>query len=179
MDGVVGMEGNGPRNGQPRKLGLLLFSTNPHALDHVAARTMDLEPGPVPTLDAARRWRLYAPEAIKTFGDTLETYTHHDFKVYRSRMSTTGNGGLWQLLLKRWITPRPVIDAQRCISCGRCAQVCPADPRAVGFTNGRDMSPQYDYDSCICCYCCQEMCPHEAIFIRMSYLGQLVRWIRG
>ena len=33
MDAVMAMEGNGPRSGRPRKLGLLLISTDPIALD--------------------------------------------------------------------------------------------------------------------------------------------------
>jgi len=37
MDGVIGMEGNGPRNGKPRPVGVILFSTDPIALDAVAA----------------------------------------------------------------------------------------------------------------------------------------------
>ncbi len=42
MDGVVGMEGNGPRNGVTRKVGVVLISANPHALDYVVARIMAL-----------------------------------------------------------------------------------------------------------------------------------------
>jgi len=32
MDGIVAMEGNGPRNGTPRPMHVLLFSTDPVAL---------------------------------------------------------------------------------------------------------------------------------------------------
>jgi len=36
-DAVIGMEGNGPTAGTPRRLGCLLASRSPHALDMVAA----------------------------------------------------------------------------------------------------------------------------------------------
>src|SRR5665811_1237009 len=49
MDGIMAMEGNGPRNGHPRKLGVLLFSTDPIALDAVACKIINLDPADVPT----------------------------------------------------------------------------------------------------------------------------------
>lgn len=44
VDGVVGMEGNGPIQGTPRRSGLLVFGADPVAVDATAARLMGLEP---------------------------------------------------------------------------------------------------------------------------------------
>ena len=35
MDGIVGMEGEGPTSGKPRNIGALILSTDPYALDVV------------------------------------------------------------------------------------------------------------------------------------------------
>lgn len=44
MDGIVGMEGRGPVNGKPRRLDLILASTDGVALDATAMRLVGLEP---------------------------------------------------------------------------------------------------------------------------------------
>jgi uncharacterized protein (DUF362 family) len=50
MDGIIAMEGNGPRSGTPRPMGVLLFSTDPVALDATVCRMVNLSPELVPTL---------------------------------------------------------------------------------------------------------------------------------
>jgi len=50
MDGIMGMEGNGPRNGTPRKMNVLLFSTDPVALDTTVCKLINLDPALVETL---------------------------------------------------------------------------------------------------------------------------------
>lgn len=50
MDGVVGMEGEGPTAGIPRKIGVLLASTSPYAIDVVACKLINLDPLKVPTI---------------------------------------------------------------------------------------------------------------------------------
>jgi ferredoxin len=173
MDGIWGMEGNGPRNGRLRKVGMILISANPHALDHCVARLMNLDPELVPTLKAAQGYGRYQPEEIEVLGEELERLIMPDFDVNRSRISTTAPRGFYMDLFKNWVTPRPVIDPEKCSHCGRCVAVCPATPKALGFLNGRSAPPQYNYDNCIRCYCCQEMCPDEAIFIETPVLGRL------
>ncbi len=59
MDGVMGMEGNGPRNGKIRPINVILISANPYALDCCVAKIMNLDPELVPTLAAARRRGLF------------------------------------------------------------------------------------------------------------------------
>src|SRR5262249_32101897 len=44
MDGIVGMEGRGPVNGKPRRLGVALASRDAVALDATAMRLVGLEP---------------------------------------------------------------------------------------------------------------------------------------
>jgi len=41
MDAVIGMEGEGPNNGVPRPIGLILASTSPLALDVIAGDIID------------------------------------------------------------------------------------------------------------------------------------------
>jgi uncharacterized protein (DUF362 family) len=44
MDGIVAMEGRGPINGVPRRMDLLLASTDPVALDSTAMRLVGIDP---------------------------------------------------------------------------------------------------------------------------------------
>jgi len=56
VDGIVGMEGNGPIQGQPRHAGVLVFGDDPVATDTVAARLMGLDPTRIAYLREAGRF---------------------------------------------------------------------------------------------------------------------------
>ncbi|MBW6465422.1 MAG: DUF362 domain-containing protein [Brevefilum sp.] len=175
MDGVIGMEGNGPRNGHLRKVGVILLSTNPHALDYCVARLMNLDPELVPTLRVARAVGLLDPELITILGEPIESMVIEDFDANRSKASTTGSQGFYMDIFKQLVTPKPVIEEGKCTRCGRCVSICPVTPKALRFLNGRRQPPECDYHVCIRCYCCQEMCPDEAIHIKTPPLGKLIR----
>ena len=53
MDGIIGMEGNGPTTGDPVLLGLIIAGTNPYLLDMVAARVVGCDFDEIPVLKEA------------------------------------------------------------------------------------------------------------------------------
>ena len=176
MDGIIGMEGNGPRNGTSRAVHVLLFSTDPIALDATAARIMNLDPSLVPTLLWAKKWGVGQVDNIEIVGDDLESFTISDYDANRHSGSTArSDPGLMRQLFKNWIIPRPVIDSEKCTRCGTCVNICPVTPKAVDWHDvDRAKAPTYQYDNCIRCYCCQETCPAEAIHVKIPPLGRLL-----
>ena len=63
MDAIVGIEGRGPTYGNPRRLDLVLSSTDLVALDATAARLVGLDPGMAKHISLARRKGLGETEA--------------------------------------------------------------------------------------------------------------------
>jgi uncharacterized protein (DUF362 family)/NAD-dependent dihydropyrimidine dehydrogenase PreA subunit len=176
MDGVLGMEGNGPRGGEPRMMNVIIASEDPVALDATVCAMIKLDPDLVPTVRWGAEWGLGTADDIEYVGDPLETFVVDDFVVNRSTGSTTSARGRVGSLVKEWIVPRPVIDHARCTACGTCVQMCPVDPKAVDFDSelGRGAPPVHHYDRCIRCYCCQELCPERAITVKTPFLGRLI-----
>jgi uncharacterized protein (DUF362 family)/Pyruvate/2-oxoacid:ferredoxin oxidoreductase delta subunit len=183
MDAVMAMEGNGPQSGDPRKLGVLLFSTDPVALDAIAARVVGLDPEFVPTCTAAEEAGLGTCrlENIDCLGDDLRQFITLDFKVPRTPPVSAGGNPL-TMAIRNALVARPAIDARLCTRCGICVKTCPVTPQAIGWkTNGArrrppegGTPPSYRYSACIRCFCCQECCPSRAILMHTPILGRLV-----
>ena len=168
MDGVMAMEGNGPRGGTPRQMNVLLFSTDPIALDATASRMINLNPLFVPTtlVGAETGAGNYKEEDIEIVGDVLKNFICMDFNVERTPVKSVKKGKMVQFLNNRLVA-KPFIIEEKCTQCGTCVQSCPVDGKAVNWLNGdKTKAPVYDYSKCIKCYCCQEMCPESAIILK-------------
>lgn len=177
MDGIVAMEGNGPRGGDPRPMNVLLFSADPVALDATMCRMMALDPALVGTNTWGQDWGLGSWSDVEYVGDPLDGFIAGDYVVNRNPASTTGKGDAGPLA-RNLIVPKPYIVREKCTACGTCVKVCPVDPKAVDWTTrggaGDGKPPAHDYTRCIRCYCCQEMCPEKAIAVRTPLLGRLI-----
>ncbi len=66
-----------------------------------------------------------------------------------------------------WRTYKPVTDYDKCIGCGRCAQVCPESCIAMYDENGKKR-PKTDYNYCKGCGLCAAECPVGAIKMELE-----------
>ena len=179
MDGITAMEGNGPGSGDPVAMNLILMSADPVALDSVFARLVYLKPEMVPTnyhgekmgLGNCREENI---EVVVVGEDAvcnvismealIKKYGNPNFNVDRTKV----RNNVWTKLAKALniFQKKPYIEPDKCIRCGICVNSCPVPGKAVGFRNGKNNPPVYDYKKCIRCFCCQEMCPKKAIKVK-------------
>jgi uncharacterized protein (DUF362 family) len=75
VDGVVGMEGDGPILGSPRELGVLVMGANLPAVDATATRLMGFDPNRVPYLAAAAELQFgpIAARRIRQRGESIQS----------------------------------------------------------------------------------------------------------
>ena len=71
MDGIVAMEGNGPRNGTPRPMHALLLSTDPVALDATVCRMINLDEALVEPIIYGNEFGLGSSQNITFLGEPL------------------------------------------------------------------------------------------------------------
>ncbi len=176
MDGIYAMEGNGPKGGTPKKMNAILLSKDPIALDATMCRLMNLDPKLLLTNKAGMEMGAgtYLEKEIELIGDNIDDFIDKSFDVNRNiDRSIKINGGM--KFAKNIITPKPYIDSNKCIKCGICVNMCPVNPKAVGWYDGnKENPPTYIYDRCIRCYCCQELCPESAISIKQSIFRRIM-----
>lgn len=58
---------------------------------------------------------------------------------------------------------RPYVDEEKCIGCGTCASVCPAEPCVFEVD---EKSHVINPDACIECGVCVDSCPVSAIELK-------------
>ena len=172
MDAVIAMEGNGPRHGVPRTLGLILSSPSAPALDWVIADIVGFKPLNIPTIQKAAE-RGMGPtslEEIDIVGEELEMVRCDDFSppdAHKLRYVPE----FFLSAVQSVIAAYPAINPIRCRRCGICVQNCPSQairgrPRGV---------PSIRSSRCIRCFCCQELCPEGAVEVQLPALRRLLQ----
>lgn len=174
MDAVIGMEGYGPSDGTPKKVGLVLASSNPFVLDVAASYIIGLKGNSVPTIRSAAKRGLCTSTVkdIEILGEPLENVYISDFKIPKRRLTINK----FNLLIPRFMFRRinsslkdkPVLNHSQCQSCKMCQENCP--PKAIHMTNGY---PVIDYDKCIRCFCCHELCKYKAVTIKRPLTARI------
>jgi uncharacterized protein (DUF362 family) len=196
MDAVTAMEGNGPRGGRLRDMRLLLFSSDPIALDATACRLVNMSPEYVPTniYGSETGSGTYNENEIEILGEILSEHVLMDFDIQRKPVKAyIKNGGMLAFINNSYV-PKPVINEKLCIRCGVCVNACPVTPKAVDWPkNGSRKKnsgsepekippnsqnsgpvPVFNYKNCIRCYCCQELCPESAVTLKRSLLHKII-----
>lgn len=180
LDGIVAMEGNGPKNGDPRALHAVIMGESLSAVDSLAARLIGHDPLEIPYLREAHRsgWGPVLAQEYTVLGEEPDSLQAADFVRVRGKgpMGFGVSGGA-RALLSRLVAPRPELVPGRCIGCRQCLRICPEEDRVLSFSppEGRGV-PSWDYRACIRCFCCQEVCPAGAIRIGYPLLARWLGW---
>jgi len=167
VDGIVGMDGNGPSAGRPRKLGIFALSDSASALDDFLENFVGLKKHS-PIVNVLRKRGLIPDYEVKTLPPAPER--PRNFKI-PSNLRWYFLPAWFTRVAGRLVQVKPGVDEAKCIKCGECFKSCPVG--AISIEMGRT-PPKFDYSKCIRCYCCHEICPVGAIVFKKSPLSRLV-----
>jgi uncharacterized protein (DUF362 family) len=96
VDGILGMEGNGPIQGTPKPCGVLVFGDDPVAVDATCCRVMGLRPERVKYLDAAGTMLGHLdPEMIQQLGETVASVRTRFAVLEAFKSLRQPDGGVW------------------------------------------------------------------------------------
>ena len=167
LDGIVGMEGNGPSNGSERNFGIFAISKNAITLDFVISEILNFPEEKNHILKVIKKIypEKYDLNSLKTFPNKIS-----DFSIENLKLPKMGDCR-WHLpdtfanFLRDIVSSKLVIDKNKCVKCNKCVEVCP--------TNSIFEKKNYlkiKSKTCIRCFCCQEICPEDAIKVKESIL---------
>jgi len=171
VDGIVALEGNGPTNGQAKRMDLLIGSSDVLALEIIGATIMGFRPYSIKHIYMSRNKRIgeYNIENINVIGenvaDVTDKFSLPVLKISRwlgplalgRVLPALARCGVDITRLSRWISERLLPYPKfgdKCTGCGRCIRNCPNE--AISFAGDRD--PVVDHKKCIKCYVCDEVC---------------------
>lgn len=173
MDAVWAMEGDGPSQGQPRYLGLILLSEDAVALDAVASYLIGFDPMEVHTTRIAHVRGIGVGDLgeIEVLGEDIDSY-RKKFKPPTNLFMK--NAKLLSWLLYSLSSVKPKFFRKYCNRCGGCLKICSVDAISM------NPYPMIDYDRCIECFSCVEICEADAIQPkRMFHIPILSKLVRG
>ena len=153
LDGIVGMDGEGPSSGRARPFGLVAMCRDAYILDQVVEGLVGLK-GPLPVGKVARKHGLIGDYERKDFG----TPEIEGFVMAKVTDTDWALPDFAKRILKSIFVKKPKLRKELCKGCGLCVEVCPASALALS-----ERLVEFDYRACIRCYCCQEMCPEGSI----------------
>ncbi len=171
-DAIVGMEGNGPTQGNPRHIGAILASASPHKLDLACAKLIGLTPDSIPTLGAAKE-RGLIPEGVdelKIFGDLDSLIVKdYDHVAVRNSLLFDSRSKLFGRIARKCLEAKPRVKENECKGCKKCMEICPAQAIVM-----KDSKPVIDRKKCIKCFCCQEFCPFGAMKVKRPLTARML-----
>lgn len=161
LDGITGMEGEGPSKGKPVDLGILAASSDAVALDIAATRMVGLRDNFCLTTRAALE------SGYDSSGINVPETNVRLIKLPSTKRLYL-SPALKKLVAKQvYVKPRVLND--KCIKCMLCMQSCPVD--AITIT---EQFPLVDKKQCIECFCCHEVCESDAVGLDRSWLHRLM-----
>ncbi len=168
VDAVIAMEGEGPANGRPKHLGLLLGGLDAVAIDSVCASLLNLEPQQIPLIKeaAAQEVGEIRTENIEIIGIDSKDLEPLSLAPSLGRLLMRIPEPVF-LIVTRLIKCQPRIDQSLCVRCGICQDICSRQAISADSKGCLRVNPR----RCIVCMCCAESCPYHAVGTRPFLSG--------
>lgn len=177
MDAVVGMEGNGPAAGSPRKVGVVLASRDCVAIDAVASSIIGYNPLDVDIIRVAGKRGLGEArlDRIDIRGTSLEEVKLADFELVSNINTLLERIPSFVLFIGKLLAPyilrvEPEVNPEKCTGCRVCIKHCPTQAMKLASSHTK-----INRKKCISCFCCQEFCPHRAVEIKYNWLARKLK----
>jgi uncharacterized protein (DUF362 family)/Pyruvate/2-oxoacid:ferredoxin oxidoreductase delta subunit len=160
MDSIVCMEGDGPSDGTPARVGVLLAGTDAVAADSMACRVYGYAPEDLPYLAIAAKEGPGIADRTRITATGNGWDIVNSIRLKRSRSDFLHRFPGWLFGLgTRFLLCKPEICPTACVRCGKCAAVCPGN----AIEKHSDSTYRIDPKRCVLCVCCMEACPCHAV----------------
>jgi uncharacterized protein (DUF362 family)/ferredoxin len=201
VDGLIGMEGNGPGDGEPKRMDIILAGKKPFIMDLLVSTLMGLDRNLIPYLLIAQNMG-YLLDQDLAYADQIKPLLklkpppprslstqvlEHSYLAILRDLTRFVHGSEWaRRLLYRLKIMQDVyeaadadidaliLDQKICDECDACLDICPTE---LPITEaGFDFFASSD---CLGCLYCVFVCPQQAIRIdgKLGYLeAHLVRY---
>lgn len=177
MDGIIGMEGKGPRSGSLKAYNCLIASFSPVAVDSLAFTIMggnpkDLEA--ICSLSERNSWP-FILEDLKIIGDEWQKFKKKTkLPPIKNLQKTRTTGSFVERMATYFIDkfhPLIKIDKKKCVVCMACANHCPV--QAICKIENNNIM-EIEHKICIGCFCCGESCEKDAIITQRPIKRPLI-----
>lgn len=164
-DGIIGLDG-GPAAviGKPKKIGYVLASMNPFALDAVACQMIGYSTKDITTITLAEKRKVLNLEDVKIIGDFKKV-------IFKNLSKGPVNPSKSSLLITK-THAFPKADS-KCNLCGKCVSYCPV--KALKIENDK---LKVDKIKCISCYSCIPICPKKALNLQQFKINWIIAFLR-
>ncbi len=165
-DAVIGLDG-GPAAviGKPKKIGYILASMNPIALDIIACQIIGYSPEDIPTITMAEKRKLINIKNVKVLGSFNEVRFE---KLLKGPIKNKDKDSI--LITKTYAVPK---ITRKCDLCRECISYCPT--KAFKIESNK---VKLDKIKCISCYSCVPACPLNAIKLKQQPMNRFIVFIR-
>ena len=164
-DAIIGLDGGPSALGKPKKIGYILSSMNPIALDVIACQIIGYSPEDIPMITLAEKRDLIKIKKVKQIGEFKKTAFEKIKKgpIYDFKKKSI-------LITKTYALPK---ITSKCDLCGVCISCCPT--KAFEKQGDKLILTK---EKCIYCYSCASACPIKAIKLKEQKMGKVINVAR-
>lgn len=176
IDGVLGMDGEGPSAGNPSNFNLIIASRNASSADYIASKIMGFDINDITYLKNTLHNDAYDLSKISSSLQVEEKWLNFILPDININTVKFRNKFLTKIpkfmkdFIKAFFTYYPDF-LENCKLCEVCIKSCPV---LALKTDKEGKKIILEKNKCIKCLCCHEMCPYSAIYIKKSLLSRLI-----